>query len=113
MTEPEAALEQARTAAAAMRAAGAYPDHASGAAKPSAGHATIGKLYEWALIEPDLTAVRSTRRHGRPLTALKRALLRLLAQYHADVLAQQTRFNVNLVAHLHELEKRIDELERR
>ena len=73
----------------------------------------IAKLYEWALLEPDLRDVRSTRRFGAPMTAVKRGLLRLLAQYHAALIAEQTRFNVNLLGYLRRLEERIEALERR
>jgi hypothetical protein len=71
------------------------------------------KLFEWALIEPDVREVRSTRRLGAPITALKRGLLRLLLQYHTSLLAEQTRFNVNLLMHVKRLEDRVEELERR
>ena len=70
-------------------------------------------LFEWARIEPDIADVRSTRRLGAPITALKRGLLRLLEQYHAQLLADQTRFNVHVLGHLRRLENRIEELERR
>ncbi|MGI8904311.1 MAG: hypothetical protein ACR2IP_11795 [Solirubrobacteraceae bacterium] len=113
MTAPEAALQQARTAAASMRASGAYGeerDQVPFQVRPSAA-ITTGKLFEWALIEPDLRDVRSTRRLGAPITALKRGLLRLLAQYHGELIAEQTRFNVYLVGYVRRLEERIDELE--
>jgi hypothetical protein len=112
MTEPERALERARAAVASMRAEGAYPSEQSAAQRqPSAG-ITTDRLLEWALIEPDLRNVRSTRRLGAPLTALKRGLLRLLAQYHAELIAEQTRVNVSLVLYVRELEQRVAELER-
>jgi hypothetical protein len=113
MTEPERALEQARAAAASMRAGGAYGDEEPGSAAlepgPTGG---VERLLEWALIEPDEREVRSTRRLGAPVTWLKRGLLRLLAQYHAQLLADQTRFNVHLLGHLRALERRVQELER-
>jgi hypothetical protein len=111
VTDPKDAVEQARASAASMRAAGAYrdePDRYELAPEPI----SATKLFEWAVIEPDLREVRSTRRFGAPMTAFKRLLLRLLAQYHAELLAQQTRFNVNVVAHLRTLERRIEQLER-
>ncbi len=37
--------------------------------------------------------------------------MRALRQYHAELLAQQTRFNVHAVAYLTELEDRIEALE--
>jgi hypothetical protein len=112
MTEPEDALERARGAAAQMRAAGAYADEGSIDPEP-ADSITLAKLYEWALIEPDLRDVRSTRRYGAPMTAVKHGLLRLLGQYHSALIAEQTRFNVNLLVHLKRLEDRIEALEQR
>jgi hypothetical protein len=111
--EPEAALERARAAAAAARAEGDYAGVDGAAQLEPPERVTISKLYEWALIEPDLRDVRSTRRFGAPMTALKHLLLRLLGQYHAALLADQTRFNVNLLVHLKQLEDRIEALERR
>ena len=69
-------------------------------------------MHEWALIEPDLREVRSTRRHGAPVTALKRMLLRLLGQYLGQLTSQQSRFNVHLLIRLRALEQRVEELER-
>jgi hypothetical protein len=113
MTVPEEALPRAREEAAQMRAAGAY-DEAEGQLDPRpADSISLAKLYEWAMIEPDLRDVRSTRRFGAPMTAFKHGLLRLLAQYHAALIAEQTRFNINLVAHLARLEGRIEALEER
>jgi hypothetical protein len=110
MTEPEQAVERARAAAAAMRERGAYTDATAPAQETVT---TPAKLLEWALIEPDLRDVRSTRRLGAPVTALKRLLVRLLEQYHAELNAQQTRFNVAVLGQLRELEERIEELERK
>lgn len=73
---------------------------------------TTGKLLEWALLDPGTGEVRSTRRGGRPITALKRLLVRLLAQYHGALIAEQTRFNVGVVAALTRLEERLERLER-
>lgn len=111
MTTPERALEQARAAAAAMRAGGAYGEHPGGEELTPADPLTPEKLFEWALIDPDLGQVRSTRRLGAPITALKRGLLRLLAQYHRELIAEQARFNVNLVRYVSRLEDRIAALE--
>jgi hypothetical protein len=61
-------------------------------------------------VDPEL--VYSTRRLGAPITGLKRVLLRLLRQYHVELEAQQTRFNIALVVHLRDLEARVDRLER-
>lgn len=110
MTDPEHAVERAREAAAAMRASDAYNEPAERAAPPSE---SASKLAEWAVIDPDLNNVRSLRRFGAPLTFTKRLLLRLLAQYHAELTAEQSRFNVKLVEELRRLERRVDALERR
>jgi len=111
VTEPERALELARAELSSMRASGAYRDEHRGPEVAPTGAITTGKLFEWALIDPDLRNVRSTRRWGAPITALKHALLKLLAQYHGELIAEQTRFNVNLVGHVRRLEERIEELE--
>lgn len=113
MTQPSQALERARAAAASMRAAGAYAEERTGLEVRPTGAITTGKLFEWALIEPDLRDVRSTRRLGAPITAIKLVLVRLLAQYHGELIAEQTRFNVNAVGYVRRLEERIEELERR
>lgn len=112
MTEPEQALEQARAAAASMRERGAYgtPPGSHQNEPPPASAAE--QLLGFALIEPDVREVRSLRRWGAPVTALKRGLLRLLLQYHTSLIAEQTRFNVNLLAHVRVLEERIEALER-
>jgi len=105
--DPQQALEAAR------RAAAADPD-------PDAVEWTLEdptmaskRLVEWAIIDPDLARVYSTRRYGRPLTALKRLLVRFLAQYLNEVSAQQSRFNAAVAAHVMRLEERVAELERR
>jgi hypothetical protein len=113
MTDPERALQQARESAAAMRARGAYRGAPPSVEIQPPESITTVKLFEWALIEPDVREVRSTRRLGAPITALKRGLLRLLLQYHTSLLAEQTRFNVNLLMHVKRLEDRVEELERR
>jgi hypothetical protein len=112
VTAPEDAVARAREQAAAMRARGAYADSAPASLPEPSDSITTQKLYEWALIEPDLREVRSTRRFGAPMTALKRGLLRLLQQYHASLIAEQTRFNVSLLAHVKRLEERIEALEK-
>ncbi len=111
MTTPEQALDQARAAAAEMRQHGAYDEGLESAELDPSEALTPGKLFEWALIDPDLRNVRSTRRLGAPITALKRGLLRLLAQYHAELIAEQARFNVNVALYVRRLEERVAELE--
>lgn len=103
--KPEDALESARTAAARKRAAGQYPGLEVGSRELGRGP-DLAKLREWAIIEVDAELVYSTRRGGAPVTWLKRLLLRLLRQYTVELEAQQTRFNVAVVAYLESLEKR-------
>ncbi|HWF75519.1 MAG TPA: hypothetical protein VG186_19375 [Solirubrobacteraceae bacterium] len=112
MTDPEHALEHARAAAATRRAEGAYPDGQQ-ADHEGPAPTTLENLFEWAMIDPDLREVRSTRKLGAPVTLLKRGLVRLLQQYHAELISQQTRFNVHVLGHVRRLETRIEELERR
>ena len=114
MTRPEDAAARAREEAERRRAEGAYTeDTAAGREPHEAGRVTPELLREWSLIEVDQELVYSTRRGGAPITAAKRALLRLLRQYTTELEAQQTRFNVGLLAYVRELEQRIAELEQR
>jgi hypothetical protein len=64
------------------------------------------------VIAVDTERVYSTRRLGAPVTAFKRLLMRLLRQYHVELEAQQTRFNIALLAHVRDLERRVSALER-
>lgn len=110
MTDPDHAVEEARAAAATMRAQGAYGEN-QGDQHGEATATTLENLFEWAMIDPDMREVRSTRRLGAPVTLLKLGLVRLLNQYHAELIAQQTRFNVHVLGHIRRLETRIEELE--
>jgi hypothetical protein len=56
--------------------------------------------------------VRSTRRLGAPITWIKRGVLRFLRQYLDQVLAQQSRFNAHVAAHVMSLDDRVRRLER-
>jgi hypothetical protein len=100
---PEEALERARQAADQARREGQYPPKAE-SRKPKAGP-DLARLREWAIIEVDRDVLYSTRRAGAPITRLKRMLLRMLRQYTTELEAQQTRFNVGVVAYLESLEK--------
>jgi hypothetical protein len=71
------------------------------------------RLVEWAILAPEEAKVYSTRPMGRPITLLKRGLVRLLRQYLNEVNAQQSRFNALVAAHVMRLEQRVEELERR
>jgi hypothetical protein len=114
VTRPEDALEQARAEAERRRAEGGYAgDTQAGPAPLDAARVTPELLREWSLIEVDPELLYSTRRGGAPITAVKRALLRLLRQYTTELEAQQTRFNVGALGYIRELEERLAELERR
>lgn len=105
MKEPQEALEAAR------RAASAAPGEAGGS--PGFDDPALGarRLVEWAMIEPEEAKVYSTRRFGKPITLVKRLLVRGLRQYLAEVSAQQSRFNALAAAHLMRLEERVEALE--
>jgi hypothetical protein len=101
---PEQALEAARIAAERKRAAGAYPgDTVADPGRPAGPD--LARLREWAIVEVDPELLYSTRKRGAPITWLKRMLLRLMRQYTTELEAQQTRFNVGVVAYLENLEK--------
>ena len=108
MKEPEEAIEAARRAAAASE-------------QPEDGvpwtlddpTLSSSQLMQWAILAPEEARVYSTRRMGKPITLVKRALVRLLRQYLNEVNAQQSRFNALVAAHVMRLEQRVDELERR
>ncbi|HEY5317454.1 MAG TPA: hypothetical protein VIJ20_05705 [Solirubrobacteraceae bacterium] len=112
MTDPGNAIEQARAAAATMRAQGAYGEVQPAQRGEDTLATTLEDLFEWAMIDPDLREVRSTRKLGAPVTLLKLGLVRLLQQYHAELISQQTRFNVHVLGHVRRLETRVEELER-
>jgi hypothetical protein len=113
--KPEDAIAHAEAEAARKRAEGRYREDSDAVSELEdtiAGPMTPEQLREWALIDVDTSLLRSTRRAGAPVTAFKRLLLRLLRQYTNELEAQQTRFNVGVLARLEELERRIAELER-
>jgi hypothetical protein len=110
VTRPEDAVQRAGEALASMRASGAYDEpSAKTEHDPDFGGR---RRMEWALIEPDEEVAVSHRRRGGAITALKRGLLRLLAPYHAELIARQTRLNVQLLVEVERLEARVAELER-
>lgn len=112
MTEPEHALGVARRRASEMRREGVYPG--AELVPPLAAGATAGpdNLLEWALIRMDPQELRSSRRLGGLITWARRLLIRLLGQYHADLLRNQSRFNLQIMSHVRALEARTAELER-
>ena len=108
MTSPEQALALARERARALDVADLPEldlDTGEGV--------TLEQLFEWAVIEPDLGEVISTRRYGGPITAVKRLMVRGLRQYLGQMTAQQTRFNLQLAVYVAALADRVEELERR
>jgi hypothetical protein len=106
--KPEDALQHARNEADRKRAEGRYPKAEGQEPKAElAALPDLALLREWAIIEVDTDAlVYSTRKGGAPITWFKRMLLRLLRQYTTELEAQQTRFNVAVVAYLESLEKK-------
>ena len=109
---PEEAVEAARAAAEAAKARGAYGDDLDGFVVAPTEGAGTEQLLEWAVIEPDVELVRSTRRWGGPITWAKRALVHVLRQYLGQIVAEQTRFNLHAALRLAELEERIERLEK-
>ena len=105
---PEEALEQARAEAARKRSEGVYPPEEPALAAPTPAM-NIERLREWAIVEVDPDLVYSTRRGGRPITWFKKLVLRMMRQYTTELEAQQTRFNVGVVAYLESLERRDDD----
>ena len=100
---PQEALSAARERAVAARARGAYADDLERFRVAPAERPGIEQLLEWAVIEPDIDQLRSTRRLGAPITLAKQTLARALRQYNAQVLAQQSRFNLMLTMHVAQL----------
>ena len=111
--KPEEALQAARATAAAARERGAYRDDLSGFEIAPTDRITTEQLMEWAVIEPDETLMRSTRRLGAPITWFKRLLLRGMQQHFNELTSQQTRFNLHVLVHVAELEDRVRRLEER
>ena len=110
--KPEEAIAAARAEVERLKAAGRLVEPEGGLSIEPTDDVTDAVLLEWALIEPDMDKLRSTRRLGGPITWVKRALARGLQQYHNEVNSQQTRFNIHLLRKLMELEDRIERLER-
>ncbi len=106
--KPEDAL------AAARRAAAARDDRLPpGMSIEPTERVSIEQLMEWANIEPDPDLMRSTRRLGAPITWAKRQLVHVMRQYLRELQSQQTRFNLNVLIRVAELEDRVARLEQR
>ncbi len=111
MTEPERAVEHARRAAEQARRRGGYAEKPPSFEIQAPSRISDWRLSEWAIIEPEATRVYSTRRLGAPITWLKQGLLRLLRQYNDQIVAQQSRFNAHVAAHVMSLDDRVHALE--
>ncbi len=109
--KPQDALPAARARAADRRARGDYADVGAPEPMPAGEGVTLERLMEWASLEPDVAALYSTRRLGAPVTFVKRMLARGLQQYLNELVGQQSRFNVQLVAYLGQLADRVERLE--
>ncbi len=110
---PEEAVDRARSELARRRAAGDYAENLDDYRATAPERPSIELLLEWAVIEPDLDLVVSTRRLGAPISWLKRALVHLLRQYTGQLASQQTRLNVHLMGRLAELDERLADLHHR
>ncbi len=104
--KPEEALGAARAAAAARE-----DELAPGTQIEPTERVSIEQLMEWAAIEPDIELMVSTRRLGAPITWFKRKVIHFLRQYFRELNSQQTRFNLNVLIRLAELEDRVGRLE--
>ena len=109
MTDPKDALETAR------RAVAQNPDAYGSVEQSAPGPLPVdpGRLTDWAFPDPSGYEVGSVRAWGAPITWFKRLLLRLLAQYHVQLIADQSRFNAVLLGYVRSLEERITALEAR
>lgn len=103
---PEEALAAARVAA-----AGRDDELPVGIAIEPTERVSIEQLMEWAAIEPDVELMVSTRRLGAPITWFKRRLIHFMRQYLRELQSQQTRFNLNVLIRVAELEDRVARLE--
>ena len=110
--KPEDALPAAREAAAAARERGEYTQDLSGFAIAPTDRVSIEQLMEWAVIEPDESKMRSTRKLGAPITFLKKLLLRGLRQHFNELTMLQARYNLHLLVRQTELEDRVIALEK-
>ena len=105
---PEEALRAARERARRARSEGLYPEAVAPAAiGATSERVSSDQLMEWAVIEPSMSEVISTRRLGAPITWVKGRLVHALRQYLAQLESQQTRFNVHLLARVVEQEERM------
>ncbi|MGI8800968.1 MAG: hypothetical protein ACR2KV_02185 [Solirubrobacteraceae bacterium] len=111
--KPEDAVQSARSELARRRAEGAYAENMDDYRVSPPERPSIELLLEWAVIEPDLDLVVSTRRLGAPISWVKRLLVHLLRQYTGQLASQQTRLNVHLMGRVAELDERLSDLHHR
>jgi hypothetical protein len=108
MTRPEEALLAARRSAAEH---GADYGHVDPIRVGPPYDQIASRLTQWAIVDPTDYEVRSIRRYGAPITWFKRLLVRLLYQFHAQLISDQSRYNVLLLSYVRTLEHRVNELE--
>ena len=104
--KPEEALPAARAAAAARD-----DELPPGMAIEPTERVSIEQLMEWAAIEPDIELMVSTRKLGAPITWFKRKVIHFMRQYFRELQSQQTRFNLNVLIRVAELEDRVARIE--
>ncbi|HEY5197805.1 MAG TPA: hypothetical protein VIJ51_12350 [Solirubrobacteraceae bacterium] len=111
--KPEQAVAAARSSLERERADGSYSEDLEGWRVQPPERPSTDSLLEWAIIEPDMDLVVSTRRWGAPISAVKRVLVHLTRQYTAQLASQQTRVNVHLMGRLGELDERLADVNHR
>ncbi|HWH10675.1 MAG TPA: hypothetical protein VG165_06075 [Solirubrobacteraceae bacterium] len=111
--KPEAAVAAARASVALRRADGGYSEDPETWRIEPPERPSTDLLLEWAIIEPDMDLVTSTRRLGAPISWVKRVVVHLIRQYTGQLASQQTRVNVHLMGRLGELDERLADLNHR
>ncbi len=111
--KPEEAIDAARASLAVARADGAYGEDLEDWRIVPPERPSTELLLEWAIIEPDMDLVVSTRRLGAPISWVKRVLVHLIRQYTGQLASQQTRLNVHLMGRVGELDDRLADLTHR
>jgi hypothetical protein len=111
--KPEQAVGAARASVAVARSEGRYTEDLESWRIEPPERPSTELLLEWAIIEPDMDLVTSTRRLGAPIGWVKRVLVHLIRQYTGQLASQQTRVNVHLMGRLGELDERLADLNHR
>jgi hypothetical protein len=111
--KPEEAIDAARASLESARSEGAYGEDLEDWRIVPPERPSTELLLEWAIIEPDMDLVVSTRRWGAPISWVKRALIHLIRQYTGQLASQQTRLNVHLMGRVGELDDRLADLTHR